>query len=769
MTEQSAQLEQLNIIIIYQLEDIMTIKLKVIIGSIVGVVFILLASLFFDYSIMNKTIDDLKNEKFLQIRNSLEKSLKEEFHTLELAVNLISQDTVSNTLFLSGDRQGLYERNKLLFKDLKENYGVKQFQYHTPQGISFLRLHKPEKFGDDLSSFRKTVVECNKSKKPVVGIEVGVAGLGLRVVYPVFLNGEHIGSVELGGSYIEVLNDISKIYDADFAIGINEDVYIKKPIDGQIKNGGMIYREMSDNMRNYIEKLDKNTKNIGNVYFGSAPIKDFSGKVIGQVLFSHDFTPEIQGFKASFYKKTGIIIFLGVLLIVGLTLLMTMALKPIKTITNMLKNISEGEGDLSQRIEIKSKDEIADLSNYFNKFIENLENDFLDTMYKISYSIEKSNSLYNSLVKVSEVSEKTGDMANQVATASEEMSSTIMEIARSAQDSASKAQETVDVAQKGGKIIDQVVSYAESTKSTIETLKSSIIQLTDDAKKIGNIINVINDIADQTNLLALNAAIEAARAGEHGRGFAVVADEVRKLAEKTQDSTKEIETMIKQIQINVNDSYNSAESVVNAVEKQTSLSHNTKDNFGEILNAIDELNSLILSISSAVEEQSSATEEIAQSVTSVSEMGEMSKSEVQSLQKDIDEFISQLSTAIENFYKFKFSKKGNIFVKAKFDHIKFMNRIFDCLINGKCSSNVVDHRNCNFGKFYYSGEGAYFKSDAEFNAIEPPHVDVHKLGMEIVNLIKQGKIDDARKKVEDMLSDTEKVVNYLDQLMEKYK
>jgi methyl-accepting chemotaxis protein len=750
----------------------MSIKLKVIIGSIIGVILIILASLYFDYSMLSQSIESIREEKFHNMKQALDKNLEDEIHTLEITAKLISEDTVANTLFLTGDRQGLYERYKSLFKNLKENYGVKQFQYHTPQAATFLRFHKPEKFGDDLSGFRKTVVECNKSKKPVIGLEIGVAGLGVRVVYPVFLNGSHIGSMELGGSYEDILNNIKDSFDVGFAIGINEDIYnslIKKPIEGQVKKGNFVYRKLTEDIRKYLDKVDENTRNIGNVYFYRIPIKDYSGAVIGQLLFSHDFTHEIQMHKSAFYKKVGVILFLGVLLIAGLSFLLTVALKPIKTITNMLRNISEGEGDLSQRIEVKSKDEIADLSNYFNKFIENLENDFLDTMYKISNSIEKSNSLYHSLVKVSDVAEKTGDMANQVATASEEMSSTIMEIARSAQDSASKAQQAVEVAQKGGEIIDQVASYAESTKVTITNLKNSIAQLTDDAKKIGNIINVINDIADQTNLLALNAAIEAARAGEHGRGFAVVADEVRKLAEKTQQSTKEIETMIKQIQVNVKESYNNAENVVEAVDKQTSLSQNTKDNFGEILDAIDELNSLILGISSAVEEQSSATEEIAQSVVSVSEMGEISKSEVAVLQKDIDTFINELSVAIENFYKFKFSKKGSIFVKAKFDHIKFMNRIFDCLINGRCNFNVVDHKNCNFGKFYYSPDGQYFKVDSEFNAIEHPHVDVHKLGMEITNLIKQGRVDDARKMIEDMLSDTEKVVTYLDQLMEKYK
>ncbi|MBZ4642840.1 MAG: methyl-accepting chemotaxis protein [Deferribacteraceae bacterium] len=751
----------------------MSIKLKVIIGAILGIILIVLASAYFDYLNLVSSIESIHKEKYQNIKSAIEKTLEDEFHTLEITTKIISEDSLANTLFKTRDRIGLYEVKKGLFKDLKENYGVKQFQYHLPPAQTFLRLHNPEKFGDDLSGFRKTVVECNKTKKKVVGVEVGVAGLGLRVVYPVFLNGEHIGSVELGGSYLYIMNGIKEMYDVNFAVGIKESVFARAGKtslkEGEVKRGEFVYYEMSEGMKNLISKVDSSTKKIGNIHFFRFPIKDYSGEEIGQILLSHDFSKEIDMHKSALYKKMMVIVIIGILIVAGLVFLLTFALKPLSKITNMLKNISEGEGDLSQRIEVKSKDEIADLSNYFNKFIENLENDFLDTMYKISNSIEKSNSLYHSLVKVSDVAEKTGDMANQVATASEEMSSTIMEIARSAQDSASKAQQTVEVAQKGGEIIDQVASYAESTKVTITNLKNSIAQLTDDAKKIGNIINVINDIADQTNLLALNAAIEAARAGEHGRGFAVVADEVRKLAEKTQQSTKEIETMIKQIQVNVKESYNNAENVVEAVDKQTLLSQNTKDNFGEILDAIDELNSLILGISSAVEEQSSATEEIAQSVVSVSEMGEISKSEVAVLQKDIDTFINELSVAIENFYKFKFSKKGSIFVKAKFDHIKFMNRIFDCLINGRCNFNVVDHKNCNFGKFYYSPDGQYFKVDSEFNAIEHPHVDVHKIGMEITNLIKQGRVDDARKMIEDMLSDTEKVVTYLDQLMEKYK
>lgn len=750
----------------------MSIKLKLIVGLITGILLIVAASVYYDYSNFKENLKTVKDEKFLNINNSYKNNIAETIKKLEIATKLIADDVVANTFLKTNDRHSLYNRYSATFKDLKENYGIAQFHYHLPPAVSFLRVNSFEKYGDDLSEFRKTVVEVNKTKKPVTGVEVGKAGAGIRVVYPIFLNNEHIGSVELGGSFDNILKDIKKAFDVDFAVGIKEDVFKSAgKMDfgkNDIRYKNLIYYTFSDGIKEYINKIDEKTVNIGDMYFYKIPIKDYSGAEIGEILLMHDFTDETSIYKTALYKKIAFMLLIGFILVIAISYLLISSLKPLDRMTKVLKQMSEGEGDLSFRLEVTSNDEISRLSKYFNIFIESLEKDFLTTMYKVSHSLEKSNYIYNSLINVREVSENTKDLANQVATASEEMSSTIMEIAKSAQESATRANVTVETAKKGGKIVEEVANYAEMTKETIDHLKVSINKLTDDSHKIGNIISVINDIADQTNLLALNAAIEAARAGEHGRGFAVVADEVRKLAEKTQTSTKEIESMIKNIQLNVKQSYDEAEHVVGAVEKQTTLSEEAKVNFDEILGSIEELNSIILSISTAVEEQSTATEEIAQSVVSVSNMGELSQKEVQGLQKVIDEYVVELSDTVDVYYKFKFSKKGVRFIRAKIDHIKFMLRIFDCMLKGQCIFEVVDHKNCNFGKFFYSSEANEFKSDPEFGAIENVHKQVHDMGHEITNLLKQNKIHDAREKLGSMLGFTSDVISRLNKLAEKY-
>jgi len=750
----------------------MTIKLKAIVGLIIGILLVVIASLYYDYSSFRKSLNLSQEEKFANIKNSYESYLTETIKIVEIATKLIADDVVANTFLKTNDRENLYNRYIDTFKELKSKYGISQFHYHLPPAVSFLRLHNPKKFGDDLSGFRKTILTANKTKKPVTGIEVGVGGLGVRVVYPIFLNSEHIGSVELGGSFDDILNYIKSDFDVDYAVGVKEEalrsIGIVEFKENEIKKGDVVYYTFSEGIKEHINNIDEKTENLGSIYFYKIPIKDYSGANIGEILLMHDFAKEMSLYKSALYKKIVVMLLIGFILVIAISYLLIFSLKPLDKITKVLKQMAEGEGDLSFRLEVKSKDEISSLSKYFNIFLENLEKDFLKTMYKISCSLEKSNNIYNSLVHVGEASERTKDMADQVATASEEMSSTIMEIARSAQDSAVKANDTVLVAKKGGKIVEEVANYAEMTKEAIEHLKVSVNKLTEESNKIGNIISVINDIADQTNLLALNAAIEAARAGEHGRGFAVVADEVRKLAEKTQTSTKEIESMIKNIQLNVKQSYDEAEHVVGAVEKQTSLSEEAKSNFDEILTSIEELNGLILGISTAVEEQSTATEQIARSVVSVSEMGELSQKEVSILQSAIDEYISELSNTTEVYYKFNFSKEGAKFIKAKLDHIKFVMNIFDCMIKEKCTFDVVDHKNCDFGKFYYSSEANEFKKDPEFNSIEGVHTKIHELGREITNLLKTNKVAEARGKLDTLLNLISEIILSLNKLVEKY-
>ena len=748
-----------------------TIKTKAILAIVAGVILLMAVVIFLNLRDHKNAVADLIGSMKKDINETTLSMLSTKTSLLKSNIEIIINDEESKKMFKDGNRDGLYKKFEKLFKTLKQDYDIKQLQYNTKDSFTFLRYHNPSKYGDELGSYRYTVAEANRSKKVVSGIEVGISGLALRVVSPLFLNEEHIGVIEIGSGLNDILSTISKSMELEYAVALENSVArianLKTDKD-TVNFGDFVYSTKSENLKRLIPKIKAESDQVDNFAIIKVPLVDFSGKNIGHILYVYDLTHKIGEFRSAIIGRIVTISLIGLLIVLTMIFVLYRALKPLGNMNKILQNITTGEGDLSQRIEVKTKDEIGVLGGHFNTLIENLENDFLKTVFGVSSISEKSNPIWRSLIEVRNAAEKTGDMSNQVATASEEMSSTIMEIARSSQESAENASATVEIATKGGQIVDEVANYAESVKFSIEELRGSIANLTEDAKKIGNVINVINDIADQTNLLALNAAIEAARAGEAGRGFAVVADEVRKLAEKTQDSTKEIESMVKMIQNNVKKAYDESGNVTKVVEKQSELAVSAKANFTEILSSIENLNSLIMSISSAVEQQSSATEQIARSVVSVSEMSNSSKTELFTLQKLVSEFIDDLAKVSDGFNKFKFSKKGVIFVKGKFDHIKFMNSIFDCLVNNKCNFMVPDHRTCNFGKFYYSDAAKEFVNDSEFRTLEKHHIDVHRLGRQITENIKAGKKDAAMTELPDMLEATKNVIHCLDQLMEKY-
>jgi methyl-accepting chemotaxis protein len=226
-------------------------------------------------------------------------------------------------------------------------------------------------------------------------------------------------------------------------------------------------------------------------------------------------------------------------------------------------------------------------------------------------------------------------MSAEAASAMEQMSSTVIEIARNASDAAENAANANQHATDGGQVVKQVVSAIQEVQHRADAMDSSIKDLGVKVENIGDIMNVINDIADQTNLLALNAAIEAARAGEAGRGFAVVADEVRKLAEKTMQATGEVETAVSSIRTGAEQNATAIREAVTAVGQATELADNAGEALSSIVGIVATTDDRVRNIATAAEEQSATSEEVTRTVANVDEQA-----------TEMDEAMSQSASAV---------------------------------------------------------------------------------------------------------------------------
>jgi len=209
--------------------------------------------------------------------------------------------------------------------------------------------------------------------------------------------------------------------------------------------------------------------------------------------------------------------------------------------------------------------------------------------------------------------------SSQIATSAEEMSQTVLDIARNAGSIAESATTTAGIAQKGAEIVAQSVRESEAMAETVSNAATVVRTLGEQSKQIGEIVSTINDIADQTNLLALNAAIEAARAGEQGRGFAVVADEVRKLAERTGKATSEISSMIGAIQGEVDHAVAAMNKTTGQVDVSMRHSREAGAQLEAIVQSVTTLQSMVQQIASATEEMSSTAEAISGDIQHIAE------------------------------------------------------------------------------------------------------------------------------------------------------
>lgn len=285
-----------------------------------------------------------------------------------------------------------------------------------------------------------------------------------------------------------------------------------------------------------------------------------------------------------------------------------------------LKDIASGDGDLSKRLEVKGKDELAQAAHWLNEFIEKISHTISTVVGTTSTLATATLELNSTADQMANNAEEVAAQASTVATASEEMAATSNDIASNCHLAAQSAQQAADTTQKGFDVVKHTVDgirhRGERTKENAQAISS----LGERSDQIGAIVATIEDIADQTNLLALNAAIEAARAGEQGRGFAVVADEVRALAERTTRATKEIGEMIKAIQNETRQAIVSMEDGVKGTEKGAAEATQLETALQEIMEQVNSVTMQISQIATAAEEQTATTNEITNNIHRISDI-----------------------------------------------------------------------------------------------------------------------------------------------------
>lgn len=622
-------------------------KLILIVAAIVSILTIGLTLVQFNYLSKQERAFDAEREMI--IHENIDADIDEVFQQLATTlIPIVANESVVQA-FAKKDREALLALTEPYMDDFRAQ-GIEQFQFHTTDAVSFLRVHEPEKYGDSLKDFRHTVVQANANDEVVYGLEGGVAGAGFRYVVPLHdANGQLLGTVELGrGLNEQLLQQFQSQYEGNWAFySIDE---TNDFLMGTEEESAFLplTREVTDPLGNddSLQLVVDATKAL------VLPLEDYAGNVSWALQQTVDISDQL----AEKQKKTWMTVLYALVLITLSTLLIRWVIQrlfqPLERLTVEAERLAQGDLTVDTS-RLESNDEVGLLARSFGAMTTELRRmirsisshatDVASSMEELSATSQNTTEaveeIATAMQEVAESTDEQMEQNRQVAHISTEMSRDLQTVSNEIGHVTEAAVVTTNTARDGFETVQQAVREMEHLQQTSEALGTITTSLAERSSEVGQVIQLITNLSEQTDLLALNASIEAARAGEHGAGFAVVAEEVRQLAEQSNEAGRNVHQLIGDIQSQIESTVQTSQTSQEIVTNNLNLARGAGEAFETIYNEIARVTEEMKRATSSLQTLSGETSRLLDTTEQSEQLSERSS-----------HFVQQIAAASEEQY-----------------------------------------------------------------------------------------------------------------------